>query len=192
MRKPVIQELREIITPYRRVVQEILPVQEEIQTIIAKGEPRQQAGAADIGGGNGASAGGNLGGGNGFASSGAGFASSGAGRSSGGAGGYGGGLKAGGSYASAASNQASITSSPKSSKSSSSAGSAISYLDASSGHGIQFASSAVSSPSSSGSSSGKSASYNNESPIRIVEGGNSRSSGLSNINAYARRARARA
>ena len=40
--KPIIQEVREVITPYRRVVQEVRPVQEEIQTIVARGEPRQQ------------------------------------------------------------------------------------------------------------------------------------------------------
>ena len=37
--KPVIQEVREIITPYRKVIQEIQPVQEEIVTIVAKGVP---------------------------------------------------------------------------------------------------------------------------------------------------------
>ena len=40
--KPIIQEIREVITPYRRVVQEVRPVQEEIQTIVARGEHRQQ------------------------------------------------------------------------------------------------------------------------------------------------------
>lgn len=34
--KPIIQELREIIIPYRRIVQEVKPVQEEIQTIVAR------------------------------------------------------------------------------------------------------------------------------------------------------------
>lgn len=34
--KPIIQEVREIITPYRRIVQEIQPVQEQIQTIVAR------------------------------------------------------------------------------------------------------------------------------------------------------------
>jgi len=36
--RPVIQELREIITPYRRVVQEVAPVVETVNTIVAKGE----------------------------------------------------------------------------------------------------------------------------------------------------------
>ncbi|KPM06716.1 DFP2-like protein 23 [Sarcoptes scabiei] len=35
--KPVLQEVREIIVPMRRVTQEITPVQEEIQTIVARG-----------------------------------------------------------------------------------------------------------------------------------------------------------
>ncbi len=38
--KPIIQEVREVITPFRRVIQEIKPVQEEIQTIVARGEAR--------------------------------------------------------------------------------------------------------------------------------------------------------
>ncbi|KAI2808735.1 hypothetical protein RDWZM_005940 [Blomia tropicalis] len=41
VKKPIIQEVREIITPYRRVIQEIQPVQEEIHTIVAKGEARR-------------------------------------------------------------------------------------------------------------------------------------------------------
>ena len=41
IRKPIIQEVREIITPYRKVVQEIQPVMEEIHTIVAKGEARR-------------------------------------------------------------------------------------------------------------------------------------------------------
>jgi hypothetical protein len=36
--RPVIQEVREVITPYRRVVQEIQPVVETVNTIIAKGD----------------------------------------------------------------------------------------------------------------------------------------------------------
>ena len=35
VRKPIIQEVREIISPYRRIVQEIQPVLEEIHTVIA-------------------------------------------------------------------------------------------------------------------------------------------------------------
>jgi hypothetical protein len=38
--KPIIQEVHEIITPLRRVIQEVKPVQEEIQTIVARGEAR--------------------------------------------------------------------------------------------------------------------------------------------------------
>ena len=34
--KPIIQEVREIITPYRRVIQEIRPIEEEIHTIVAR------------------------------------------------------------------------------------------------------------------------------------------------------------
>ncbi|OTF70050.1 DFP2-like protein, partial [Euroglyphus maynei] len=37
VRKPIIQEVREIITPYRRIVQEIQPVLEEIHTVISHG-----------------------------------------------------------------------------------------------------------------------------------------------------------
>lgn len=42
VQKPVIQNVREVITPYRQVEQEILPVQESLHTIVAKGEQRQQ------------------------------------------------------------------------------------------------------------------------------------------------------
>ena len=38
IKKPVIQEVREVITPYRHRTQEVRPVQEKIETIIAKGE----------------------------------------------------------------------------------------------------------------------------------------------------------
>jgi len=38
VRKPVIQEVREVILPFRRITQEILPVAEEIHTIVHKGE----------------------------------------------------------------------------------------------------------------------------------------------------------
>ncbi|KAH9493403.1 hypothetical protein DERF_014154, partial [Dermatophagoides farinae] len=37
VRKPIIQEVREIITPYRRILQEIQPVIEEIHTVISHG-----------------------------------------------------------------------------------------------------------------------------------------------------------
>jgi ribosomal protein S25 len=35
--KPVLQEVREVITPFRRITQEIQPVREEINTIVARG-----------------------------------------------------------------------------------------------------------------------------------------------------------
>ncbi|OTF77006.1 DFP2-like protein, partial [Euroglyphus maynei] len=38
--KPIIQEVREIITPFRRIVQEIRPVEEEVKTIVARGRGR--------------------------------------------------------------------------------------------------------------------------------------------------------
>lgn len=34
--KPIIQEVREVLLPYRKIIQEIRPVTEEIQTIVAK------------------------------------------------------------------------------------------------------------------------------------------------------------
>lgn len=36
VKKPVYQEVREVITPYRKIVQEIKPVHEEIQTLVAR------------------------------------------------------------------------------------------------------------------------------------------------------------
>lgn len=45
--KPIIQEIREIITPYRRIIQDIQPVQEVVHTIVAtnnkKHRPSQQS-----------------------------------------------------------------------------------------------------------------------------------------------------
>lgn len=38
IKKPVIQEVREVISPYRQRTQEVQPVQEKIETIIAKGQ----------------------------------------------------------------------------------------------------------------------------------------------------------
>ena len=35
--KPIYQEIREVITPYRKIIQEVRPVQEAIQTIVARG-----------------------------------------------------------------------------------------------------------------------------------------------------------
>ncbi|KAJ6218967.1 hypothetical protein RDWZM_004779 [Blomia tropicalis] len=40
--KPIIQEVRELITPSRKIVQEIQPVQEEILTIVAKSDDNQR------------------------------------------------------------------------------------------------------------------------------------------------------
>ncbi|KAH7644009.1 dfp2-like protein 15 [Dermatophagoides farinae] len=45
--KPVIQEVHEIIMPYRRVIQEIRPVEEEVKTIVA----RQAQGKGGVAGG---------------------------------------------------------------------------------------------------------------------------------------------
>ena len=35
--KPIIQEVKEIISPFRRIVQKVEPVREEIQTLVARG-----------------------------------------------------------------------------------------------------------------------------------------------------------
>lgn len=48
---PVIQEVREIIAPYRKIVQEIRPVQEDIQTIVAKGSSASGRSGGSSGGG---------------------------------------------------------------------------------------------------------------------------------------------
>ena len=61
--KPVIQELKEIITPYRKVVQVIEPVKEERLTKVHKGERKGGYGGDD--GGYGGSNGGGYGGSNG-------------------------------------------------------------------------------------------------------------------------------
>jgi hypothetical protein len=45
--KPVIQELREIITPFRKVVQVIQPVREEVLTKVHKGERKSYGGDDD-------------------------------------------------------------------------------------------------------------------------------------------------
>ena len=60
--RPVVQEIREIVVPRRNIVQEIRPVQESVQTIVARGQNR---GTAGNGGGNGGlgALGGALGGG---------------------------------------------------------------------------------------------------------------------------------
>lgn len=54
--KPIIQEVREVITPYRKITQEIKPVQEEILTIVARGN-EQSKGYDGMGSGAGDSAG---------------------------------------------------------------------------------------------------------------------------------------
>lgn len=46
--KPIIQEIHEVITPYRRVVQEIKPVEEIIQTLVS----RRQADGSGVSGGS--------------------------------------------------------------------------------------------------------------------------------------------
>jgi len=52
VRKPIVQEVREIITPFRRIVQEIQPVQEEIHTVVAKSDAGSSAvGLGPSGGG---------------------------------------------------------------------------------------------------------------------------------------------
>lgn len=47
IQKPVIQEVHEVITPMRKITQEVRPVQERIQTIIARG---QDGGGSSFGG----------------------------------------------------------------------------------------------------------------------------------------------
>jgi hypothetical protein len=39
--KPVVQEVRETIVPFRRITQEILPVQEQVHTLVAQGQRQQ-------------------------------------------------------------------------------------------------------------------------------------------------------
>lgn len=51
--KPVIQEVNEIITPSRRITQQVQPVQEEIQTVVARGSGTAVASGALVGGGAG-------------------------------------------------------------------------------------------------------------------------------------------
>nr|XP_027204641.1 transcription factor SPT20 homolog [Dermatophagoides pteronyssinus] len=64
--RPVIQEVHEIIQPYRRVVQEVRPVIENVHTIVAKGEPRQGGGGGGGGNGGGGGMGKTRGGGGGY------------------------------------------------------------------------------------------------------------------------------
>lgn len=53
VQKPVIQEVREIISPFRNIFQEIRPVQEQIQTIIARGQDGGAGGGVGTGTGYG-------------------------------------------------------------------------------------------------------------------------------------------
>ncbi|KAH9493677.1 hypothetical protein DERF_014415 [Dermatophagoides farinae] len=58
VKKPIYQMVNEIITPYRKITQEVKPVQEDIQTIIAR-----MSGGGYGGGGAGGMSGGGYGGG---------------------------------------------------------------------------------------------------------------------------------
>ena len=60
--KPIIQEVREVISPYRKVVQTIEPVHEEIKTVVARGYGGYGGG---MGGGFGGGINGGMGGGGG-------------------------------------------------------------------------------------------------------------------------------
>jgi hypothetical protein len=51
VKKPIIQEVHEIITPYRRVIQEIHPVEEEVKTIVARGRDVSDYGSMGYGNG---------------------------------------------------------------------------------------------------------------------------------------------
>ena len=58
--RPVIQEIREVIIPSRNVIQEIKPVIENVQTLVAKGEGRSLGGGLGLSGGLGGGYGGGL------------------------------------------------------------------------------------------------------------------------------------
>lgn len=60
--KPIYQEVREVVMPYRKITQEIRPVQEEIQTLVARNAGGGYGGGG-MGGGYGGGAGLSLGGG---------------------------------------------------------------------------------------------------------------------------------
>lgn len=89
--KPIIQEVREIISPVRRITQTVEPVREEIQTVVARNAGNAGFGLGGGAGGNGGF-GGNGGGGAGFAGGAGGF---GKGNGFGGAGGNVGGVSGG-------------------------------------------------------------------------------------------------
>ena len=46
--KPVIQEVRETIVPFRRITQEVLPVQEEVNSLVARGQRQQVLAAPQV------------------------------------------------------------------------------------------------------------------------------------------------
>jgi len=98
--RPVIQEIREVIVPQRNVVQEIRPVLENVQTVVARGEGRAIGGGLALGGiGIGGGAGLGLGLGAGLGGYGGGLAlGGGKGLALGGLGGYGGARLAKGGY----------------------------------------------------------------------------------------------
>ena len=47
--KPIIQEVREVISPFRKITQEIQPVQEEINTIVARDQNNGMSGHVPVG-----------------------------------------------------------------------------------------------------------------------------------------------
>ncbi|KAJ6219675.1 hypothetical protein RDWZM_005487 [Blomia tropicalis] len=60
--KPIVQEVREVISPYRKVVQTIKPVHEEVVTLVHKGTHGYGGGKGGYGGGGGGGYGGGKGG----------------------------------------------------------------------------------------------------------------------------------
>lgn len=56
VKKPIYQEVYEVITPYRKITQEIKPVEEEIKTLIAKQSMMMNGGGMGGGYGGGMSA----------------------------------------------------------------------------------------------------------------------------------------
>ena len=97
--KPIIQEVTEVISPFRRIQQTVEPVREEIQTLVARGVGATQGAALGAGlavNGGGAGLGGGAGfGGAGFGGAGLGGGFGGAGFGGAGFGGLGGGLGGG-------------------------------------------------------------------------------------------------
>ena len=89
--KPIIQEVREVISPFRRVTQEIEPVREQVQTIVARGIMNGVGFGGGNGGGFGGGNGGGFGGGNGVGFGGGNGGGFGGGNGGGFGGGFGGG-----------------------------------------------------------------------------------------------------